>query len=74
MSEILVELFETVNEFQHNCEFITTYIQDPDNISIDDAMDLFNMMKQFNKCCDKIKSRKVITFILNGGNNNGKND
>lgn len=74
MSEFAAELFETIFEFQRNSEFMETLLKDPDNISVDDAKDLFDMMKQFNECCDKIKSRKVITFILNGGNNNGNND
>ena len=74
MSEFAAELFDTIIEFQRNSEFMELYLKDPDNISIEDSKDLFDMMKQFNESCDRIKSRKVITFILNGGNDNGNND
>lgn len=74
MSDLLIELLETLNDFQNNSEFMLSIMKDPNNFNIEDISDILKFMKQFNECCDKIKARKVITFIVNGGNNNGNND
>lgn len=72
MSDLLIEMLDTLSAFQHNAEFMMNIMSDPNNLNTEDVSDILKFMKQFNDCCDKIKARKVITFIVNGGDNNGK--